>query len=791
MKHNYRFTLLLLLFAFFHINTKAQCPAGQSEVVITIVPDNYPNETSWELRNVQTNDVIATGGAQSRTMCVPSGTCISFTIRDTYGDGMCCSYGNGSYNVRVDGTPVASGGNFGSFETTYFNCPPGFSCNSALPATPGSYTTSSAETWYTYTPDSTGTYEITTCEINSCNTKIWVYDHCLGLVYDNSNAGTVFYDDNDGGCGLRARLTAYMAAQTTYYIRIGSVNSDCGNTINWELNYMGPVVGCTDPQACNYNPLATVAGTCIYPGDPACPNAPDLTVMSNVLASSLQMSQINTNDGCLVSEGCVSGYGLRQILRFTTHIKNIGEDDYYIGQPNANNGQFTFDNCHNHWHYEGYAQYLLYDYAGNSLPVGYKNGFCVMDLECSGGGTSQYGCGNMGISAACGDIYDRGLMCQWVDMTEIDTGNYILVVKVNWDESPDALGRVESDYTNNYAKACIRFNRDQFGNPSFVLMPNCPDIVDCNGTPFGNAKADCSGNCGGVLVHGDMNGDTLQRTQDAQLYVNGILNTSIPVTTCRDLNNDSTISLFDAALINNCALHGATFNDKCTFPRGMVNIHDSVTLSISDVNLSSRYVDISVKNPTRKLLGYQFRMRGIQIVGVQNLADPVEFPVTPQFLQGGREVIALSYQENLLRKNNTEAPLCRIFFNQLTDSVICIQEIIDVVNENYEQTVHRIGGNCFQHAFADISEQPDVQFSVFPNPANQQVTVALSTTHGGDLRIDWIDATGRRVLSDFKPSYQGGPITYPTTGLAAGVYTLQIRYGQQVSPHKIIVQHSY
>ncbi len=39
------------------------------------------------------------------------------------------------------------------------------------------------------------------------------------------------------------------------------------------------------------------------------------------------------------------------------------------------------------------------------------------------------------------DIYGSGLMCQWVDMTEIDTGNYVLVIKVNWDQSPDALGR--------------------------------------------------------------------------------------------------------------------------------------------------------------------------------------------------------------------------------------------------------------------------------------------------------------------------------------------------------------
>lgn len=790
MKHNYTLLLFALFALFGHLRTRAQCPPGQSQVVVTIIPDNYPQETSWELRNVQTNTVIASGGAVGQTVCVPDNVCIKFTIFDSYGDGICCSYGNGSYTVKLNGSIVATGGHFTSQESTYFNCPPGYSCNSAININTGSYATATNEYWYTYTPTLTGTYEISTCTTNTCNTKIWVYDHCVGLIYDNSNAGTVFYDDNAGGCGLQARVTAYLAANTTYYIRIGTVNGSCANTINWSLNYLGPVTGCMDVNACNYNPLATVAGSCIYPGDPACPNAPDLMVMESVIRSSLQMSHINSTDGCLINEGCLSGYGLREILRFTTHIKNIGQEDYYIGQPSSGNPQFTFDNCHNHWHYQGYAQYLLYDFAGHSVPVGYKNGFCVLDLECSGGGSGRYGCGNMGISSGCGDIYDSGLMCQWVDMTDIDTGSYVLVVKVNWDQSPDALGRVESSYENNYGKACIRFKRDQSGNPSFVLLPDCPDIIDCNGTPFGNAQADCSGNCGGVLLHGDMNGDTLQQTQDAQLYIQGILTHSVPVSSCKDLNNDGQISLFDAALINNCALHGQSFNDLCTFPRGLLNINDTVTLAISDVSMAGHYVDISVRNPSRKLLGYQFKMSGLQIVGVQNMADPTLFPVTPQFLPNGNEVIALSYQENLLPKNITATPLCRVFFSQLTDSAICIQEVVDVVNENYQQTVKAIGGSCFQFAFAGIVQEQKIQFKVFPNPANEQVTVSFLSNKSADLLVDWVDATGRLVLSDSKPSYHGGSLSYDVQNFASGIYMIRLRYGQQSSIHKVIVQHN-
>merc|ERR1712029_333166 len=43
------------------------------------------------------------------------------TITDGYGDGLCCSYGNGGYSVKVNDEEVASGGQFGSEETKSFN----------------------------------------------------------------------------------------------------------------------------------------------------------------------------------------------------------------------------------------------------------------------------------------------------------------------------------------------------------------------------------------------------------------------------------------------------------------------------------------------------------------------------------------------------------------------------------------------------------------------------------------------------------------------------------------------
>ncbi|RME92173.1 MAG: T9SS C-terminal target domain-containing protein [Bacteroidetes bacterium] len=102
-------------------------PCTDNEVVVTINLDNYPEETSWQITNAS-GSVMASGGTYgsqpdgstvSETVCLVDG-CYDFTIFDSYGDGICCSYGNGSYTVTGPGGTLASGGAFGSSETTNF-----------------------------------------------------------------------------------------------------------------------------------------------------------------------------------------------------------------------------------------------------------------------------------------------------------------------------------------------------------------------------------------------------------------------------------------------------------------------------------------------------------------------------------------------------------------------------------------------------------------------------------------------------------------------------------------------
>jgi hypothetical protein len=95
-------------------------------VTVTILTDNYPGETTWTLTDADGN-LMMNGGpyANSGTEYSQQGTlcsgCYTFTINDSYGDGICCGYGNGSFNVTVDGVSQTSGGAF-AFSTSAEFC---------------------------------------------------------------------------------------------------------------------------------------------------------------------------------------------------------------------------------------------------------------------------------------------------------------------------------------------------------------------------------------------------------------------------------------------------------------------------------------------------------------------------------------------------------------------------------------------------------------------------------------------------------------------------------------------
>ncbi|MEM7105933.1 MAG: lysyl oxidase family protein [Bacteroidota bacterium] len=801
MKH--QITLLAFLACTLQIFAQNNCVLNQNEVIISVLTDNYPNESSWELVDAYSGTVylevpqggLANGTVYSDTICTNLVSCLVFTIYDSFGDGICCGFGQGSWEVMMNGELVATGGEFAHSQSISFNCVEGFSCTSAEVVSEGINQSSFDDHWYEFTPDTTGIFTISTCGTNTCDTEIWIYDDCGNALIDETNAGTIYYDDNEGGCSEQAVVTATLEPGITYFIRIGDADDDCPGAINWELTYVGPVIGCMDPTACNYQPLATVDdGSCIFPGDPDCPDGPDLLMREDVLAASIYLASLNNGDACAVSEGCLQGYGNRDIIRFTTHIQNIGNVDYYIGPPTAESDQFTFDNCHGHWHYDGYAEYILYDDNGLALPIGFKNGFCVIDLECSGGGSPSYGCGNMGISAGCGDIYSSGLSCQWIDVTDVPDGRYTFVTRTNWDFAPDVLGRYETNHTNNWAQVCILLDRSS-GTLQFSLDDQCDPFIDCSGEIYGSAQPDCTGECQGLTLMGDLDENGSQEMVDAQGYVTLLLGDDISPTSCNDLNADNAITVYDAALMSSCLNYGGAHwhpdggaHNHCNFPENIENINDTVTLSIINANFEEQYIDIGIYNPDNHVVAYQFEMGGIMIENVENLIDPVQYPITPQSVPGDYRVIGISYDDSLIMKSNIVKPLCRINYLSNSSDTICLEAIIDIVNDNYETVITKIENGCVDIPVStDIENiENDWNVGVDPNPFSESTRLHWDNPNHQSFNIDILSMDGK-VIARYR-NIQANEIEINGKGLSKGMYLFRLQNDDEVYTGKMIIQ---
>jgi len=109
------------------INVMYQAAAQTKEKIrIFISPDSEPQQTTWNVKN-STGKLIAAGGPYTSNQEIteivqlPYEDCYSFTIFDSAGNGLQGRTTNGFYIVTgMDGTIIATGGNFAYSETTPF-----------------------------------------------------------------------------------------------------------------------------------------------------------------------------------------------------------------------------------------------------------------------------------------------------------------------------------------------------------------------------------------------------------------------------------------------------------------------------------------------------------------------------------------------------------------------------------------------------------------------------------------------------------------------------------------------
>ncbi|XP_047443500.1 lysyl oxidase-like 5a [Mugil cephalus] len=179
---------------------------------------------------------------------------------------------------------------------------------------------------------------------------------------------------------------------------------------------------------------------------------------------------------CAAEENClsrsayhpsVSDLEYRVLLRFPQRVKNQGTADFLPVKPRH---EWEWHSCHQHYHsMEAFSNYDLLDVStGHKVAEGHKASFCLEDTSCDPGVRRRFACTThtQGLGPGCYDTYHANIDCQWIDITDVPPGNYVLKVTVN----PSQLVQ-ESDFSNNEVRCDIRYTG------SYVQARNCRIFV--------------------------------------------------------------------------------------------------------------------------------------------------------------------------------------------------------------------------------------------------------------------------------------------------------------------------
>ncbi|NCA75009.1 MAG: T9SS type A sorting domain-containing protein [Alphaproteobacteria bacterium] len=104
--------------------TFTNAPVSTNQVKVVIRTDNAPEQTTWAFKN-SLGETVAFGGPYTQpnkihqqTITLPKPDCYRFTLYDSGGDGICCTNGNGVYELSSSGTIIKQGGQFGYYESS-------------------------------------------------------------------------------------------------------------------------------------------------------------------------------------------------------------------------------------------------------------------------------------------------------------------------------------------------------------------------------------------------------------------------------------------------------------------------------------------------------------------------------------------------------------------------------------------------------------------------------------------------------------------------------------------------
>ena len=201
---------------------------------------------------------------------------------------------------------------------------------------------------------------------------------------------------------------------------------------------------------------------------------------------------------CSVVERCVGGPGWRRLLVFDSHDHNIGDQPIHIGEVDyfveglggelIDHNVYTLSECHEHYHFQYYGNFSFG--SGETERIN-KNGFCLESTDRLSNNEStplhpDYTCDFQGVQAGWGDLYGSSLVCNWVDVTDVDTTAGPVTDLLTFSSNPDGFiceGELETDAMGNQVWEATAF-RTEAG--AVVDRPACTELAGTEANDVGS-----------------------------------------------------------------------------------------------------------------------------------------------------------------------------------------------------------------------------------------------------------------------------------------------------------------
>ena len=133
-------------------------------------------------------------------------------------------------------------------------------------------------------------------------------------------------------------------------------------------------------------------------------------------------------------------------------------------------------------------------------------------------------------------------------------------------------------------------------------------------------------------------------------------------------------------------------------------------------------------------------------------------------------MIGLSYAGESLVKHYEWAPLVRLYWTTREDEV-CIDAIVDVVNDEYHNTLTEIVDGCVTSVGVAESVALQAGVQVYPNPFAEATTLRFVNPSRAQLLLEVMDLTGRVVRSE---PVSGTSHVFRRGALPAGNYVYRL-----------------